>query len=229
MSKRALVTREEWDAGPPVFRLRALTDWPGRGAAERFFVANHPRAPRGWAAGRKPALFCWHLAASWDDGLALELPPDPAPVTGGVPACLLPGGMSPAAVFDLAGKVPLAHPAVLPEEAVRWAGVAGRDPRRRGRALGILEDLAGDPFEPWLAFEQWAAWTGWEGGLVAGLAGEIYRRDAHDELPILADALDEAMGATGETGRPDLLAHLRGPGPHYRGCWALDALLGEAE
>jgi hypothetical protein len=39
-------------------------------------------------------------------------------------------------------------------------------------------------------------------------------------LAVLADALEEA-GAEG-----DLLAHLRGPGPHVRGCWALDAALG---
>ena len=26
----------------------------------------------------------------------------------------------------------------------------------------------------------------------------------------------------------DLLAHLRGPGPHVRGCWAVDLLLGKS-
>jgi hypothetical protein len=38
-------------------------------------------------------------------------------------------------------------------------------------------------------------------------------------LAILADALEEA-GAPGE-----LTAHLRSPGPHVRGCWALDLVL----
>jgi hypothetical protein len=41
-------------------------------------------------------------------------------------------------------------------------------------------------------------------------------------LAVLADALEEA-GCTD----PDLLIHLRGPGPHVRGCWALDLLLGK--
>jgi hypothetical protein len=41
-------------------------------------------------------------------------------------------------------------------------------------------------------------------------------------LAILADALEEAGCANAE-----LLAHLRGPGPHYRGCWAVDAVLGK--
>jgi hypothetical protein len=40
-------------------------------------------------------------------------------------------------------------------------------------------------------------------------------------LAVLADALEEA-GADAE-----LLGHLRGPGPHVRGCWAVDAVLGK--
>src|SRR5262245_50113038 len=42
-------------------------------------------------------------------------------------------------------------------------------------------------------------------------------------LAVLADALEEA-GCTDA----DLLGHLRGPGPHVRGCWALDAVLGRS-
>jgi hypothetical protein len=41
-------------------------------------------------------------------------------------------------------------------------------------------------------------------------------------LAVLADALEDA-GCTAA----DLLTHLRGPGPHYRGCWAVDLLLGK--
>jgi hypothetical protein len=42
-------------------------------------------------------------------------------------------------------------------------------------------------------------------------------------LAVLADALEEA-GCTD----PDLLGHLRGPGPHVRGSWAVDLLLGKS-
>jgi hypothetical protein len=42
-------------------------------------------------------------------------------------------------------------------------------------------------------------------------------------LAVLADALEDA-GCT----NPDILNHLRGPGPHVRGCWALDLLLGKS-
>jgi hypothetical protein len=53
------------------------------------------------------------------------------------------------------------------------------------------------------------------------LAQGIYADRAFDRLPLLADALEDA-GCTD----PDLLRHLRSPGPHVRGCWAVDALLG---
>ena len=43
-----------------------------------------------------------------------------------------------------------------------------------------------------------------------------------DRLAVLADALEEAG-----CDNADLLSHLRGPGPHVRGCWALDLLLGK--
>jgi hypothetical protein len=41
-----------------------------------------------------------------------------------------------------------------------------------------------------------------------------------DRLAVLADALEEAGCAD-----PDILGHLRGPGPHVRGCFVVDAIL----
>src|SRR5262245_22359662 len=41
-------------------------------------------------------------------------------------------------------------------------------------------------------------------------------------LAVLADALEEA-GCTDTA----ILSHLRGPGPHVRGCWAVDLILGK--
>ena len=54
------------------------------------------------------------------------------------------------------------------------------------------------------------------------LATAIYDDKAFDRLPILADALEEA-GCTDA----ELLGHLRSPGPHARGCWVVDLLLGK--
>ena len=41
-------------------------------------------------------------------------------------------------------------------------------------------------------------------------------------LAVLADALEEAG-----CDQADLLTHLRGPGPHVRGCWVVDLILGK--
>jgi hypothetical protein len=61
------------------------------------------------------------------------------------------------------------------------------------------------------------------------MASAIYEERALPEgtfdpgrLAVLADALEEVGAAD-----PDLLGHLRGPGPHVRGCFAVDAVLGK--
>lgn len=56
---------------------------------------------------------------------------------------------------------------------------------------------------------------------VLAVARTIYDERAWDRLAILADALEE-QGSTDQM----LLGHLRGPGPHSRGCWGLDLVLG---
>ena len=55
-----------------------------------------------------------------------------------------------------------------------------------------------------------------------GLADGIQADQAFERLPILADALEEAGCADA-----GLLSHLREPGDHVRGCWALDLILGK--
>jgi hypothetical protein len=50
----------------------------------------------------------------------------------------------------------------------------------------------------------------------------VYEGDQFDDLPILVDALEEG-GCTDAA----ILGHLRGPGPHGRGCHSLDAILGK--
>jgi pSer/pThr/pTyr-binding forkhead associated (FHA) protein len=64
-------------------------------------------------------------------------------------------------------------------------------------------------------------WLRWNGGAVVALARRIREGHRTDLLPVLADALEEAGCSDAE-----LLGHLRGPGPHVRGCWAVDLLTG---
>jgi hypothetical protein len=68
----------------------------------------------------------------------------------------------------------------------------------------------------------------WRGGAIPRLAQAVYEErelpSGHLDaarLAVLADMLEEA-GCT----EPGLLGHLRGPGPHARGCQAVDAILG---
>ncbi|MBA4064130.1 MAG: hypothetical protein C0501_10535 [Isosphaera sp.] len=63
----------------------------------------------------------------------------------------------------------------------------------------------------------------WRTSTVLALAQGIYGERAFDRLPILADALQDAGCEDA-----DILAHCRGPGPHARGCWVVDLVLGKA-
>jgi hypothetical protein len=90
--------------------------------------------------------------------------------------------------------------------------------RLRG-ARGLVRDLFGPPLFRPVPID--AAWLIWNGGTVRRLAEGIYPRRAFEDLGVLADALEEAGCHDAE-----ILAHCRGPGPHVRGCWPLDALLG---
>jgi hypothetical protein len=78
-------------------------------------------------------------------------------------------------------------------------------------------DIFGNPFHPISVDPSWLTST------VTQLAQGIYADRAFDRLSILADALQDAGCANA-----DLLDHCRGPGPHVRGCWAVDLLLGKS-
>jgi hypothetical protein len=88
---------------------------------------------------------------------------------------------------------------------------------RRHDQAELLRDLFGNPFRPVTIDPVWLAW---DSGVVPNLAQAVYDERAFDRLPILADALEDA-GCTDT----NLLGHLRGPGPHFLGCWAADAVL----
>jgi hypothetical protein len=84
----------------------------------------------------------------------------------------------------------------------------------------ILRDIFGNPFQPPPRIDP--AWLARNDGTVRKLAEAIYEGRSFDRLPILADALEEAGCEDAE-----LLGHLRGSGPHAKGCWALDLVLGK--
>ncbi|MBP3955563.1 hypothetical protein J8F10_09745 [Gemmata sp. G18] len=57
---------------------------------------------------------------------------------------------------------------------------------------------------------------------VLTLAQQMYEGREFSAMPILADALQDA--GCDDT---DVLDHCRGSGPHVRGCWVVDLILGK--
>jgi CheY-like chemotaxis protein len=95
----------------------------------------------------------------------------------------------------------------------------------RWEQAALLRDIFGNPFRPVIVH---SAWLTWKGGAIPKLAQSLYDQRALPggtldpaRLAVLANTLEEAGCAD-----PEILGHLRGPGPHVRGCWAVDLLLG---
>jgi hypothetical protein len=76
----------------------------------------------------------------------------------------------------------------------------------------VLRELHANPFRP-VTFDP--AWVTWHDGTVGNMAQAIYDQRDFGRMPVLADALEDAI-----------LAHCRGPNGHARGCWVIDGLLG---
>jgi hypothetical protein len=119
---------------------------------------------------------------------------------------------------NAANAVVYADPHFVSGQADRGRG-AGR--AEQSAQADLLRDILGNPFRPAPRVDRTV--LAWNAGTVVTLAQVIYDERRFTELPILADALEDA-GCTDA----DILAHLRGPGPHVRGCWVLDLLLGKS-
>jgi hypothetical protein len=80
----------------------------------------------------------------------------------------------------------------------------------------LLRDIFGNTIRP-VAFD-----PTWRTSTVVALARQMYDSRDFALMPILADALQDA-GCEHE----EVLAHCRGGGPHVRGCWVVDLVLGK--
>ncbi|QJW94016.1 hypothetical protein [Frigoriglobus tundricola] len=80
---------------------------------------------------------------------------------------------------------------------------------------GGLREIFGNPFRP-------VDFAPWRTGTAVSLARQLYESRDFSALPILADALQDA--GCDDT---DVLGHCRGNGPHVRGCWVVDGVLGK--
>ncbi len=173
------------------------------------------KATYGDDAGWKDRLRPEMSAESWRE---LEALPDPATwFEDEDNAGDLPSGVDP--FRDVADKDAARVGETIGRQillVVRGYGGRPRESKERKAQAALIRDIFGDPFPP-PKFEK-----AWRTPDVASLAESIYEDKAFDRMPILGDALEEAG-----CDDPVILGHCRGTGPHVRGCWVLDLVLGK--
>jgi hypothetical protein len=81
----------------------------------------------------------------------------------------------------------------------------------------LLREVFGNPFQRIRINRRWLS------PAVKQLSEQIYAEASFDRLPSLADVLEEAGCAD-----TDILDHCRQQGPHVRGCWVVDLILGKS-
>lgn len=182
--------------------------------AERFAdgLATSEELRAGWQSVRG-ALASAPLTTKWEDALMAALHTTTAMIRG---PHVSQAAESAARALDhewRERRMPLEH---SEEDAMR---ARRGNPDERLYQSKILRDLFS--WQPVLIDPDWQSW---QHGQVVQLAQTIYDEERFQDLVVLADALEEA-GCENAT----LLAHCRSRGPHVRGCWALDRLLGYDE
>lgn len=108
-------------------------------------------------------------------------------------------------------------------EAAAWATIEtipwdSRFATERKAQAEMLRDIVGNPFRPSKVNTDKLHRSGsvsWD------IAHTIYANQAFDDLPVLADALEEIGWSD-----PSILKHCREPTAHARGCWVVDLILG---
>ena len=151
------------------------------------------------------------VAESFADGLA-----GPEELRAARLACQGAGGQA-------AWYAAATNPAIAARNAARSAqagvannGLIGTEAAELVAQAKLLRDIFGDPFYH-VSVDGMRLTPS-----VIKLAQTIYDDRTFDLMPRLADALGEAGCANAE-----IHAHLRELGPHVRGCWALDLILGK--
>ncbi len=87
----------------------------------------------------------------------------------------------------------------------------------RASQVALLREIFNNPFRT-VGVER--TWLDHNRGIVRSLARAIYEERRFEDMPVLADALEDA-GCSDE----QILGHCRGPNGHVLGCWVLDLLL----
>lgn len=108
----------------------------------------------------------------------------------------------------------------LPERVRNKVYAVVSKPRVAAASAALADrarEVLGNPFRPPKIDPTWRLWNH---GAVRHIAEQIAARGNFADMPILADALEDA-GCSDE----ELLQHMRSGTAHVPGCWALDAVL----
>lgn len=106
-------------------------------------------------------------------------------------------------------------------ESVAWvygcpAMITGVRPSHCPQVSRLIREAVGNPFRS-VPFD-----ARWRPADAVAIARRMYDARDFSAMPILSDALMDA-GCDNE----DILAHCRSDGPHCRGCWVVDLVLGK--
>jgi hypothetical protein len=169
------------------------------------------------ATERKLLLFAcecqrriWHLLEA-DAPSRTWVVPLESYADGHLARTLLPADLVEVAAIDVANR--WARDAIL----VNFRASHSLD----GDEIRAQATLARDLFGP-LPFRPVALSPEWRTDTAVALARQMYESRDFGAMAILADALQDAGCDSA-----DVLDHCRGPGPHVRGCWVVDLVLGK--
>lgn len=151
---------------------------------------------------------------------APSVPEAPSPTDGVARGCDWPHACpqlaAQAAFCVLDGRLGnAAFVAVVPAPYPEHPTATALGPMHRWQA-DALRCLFANPFRPI------SVARGWRTPTVLALAQQMYESRDFSAMPILADALQDAGCDNAE-----VLDHCRGLGPHVRGCWVVDLVLGK--
>lgn len=93
---------------------------------------------------------------------------------------------------------------------------SGGEAAEKQAQCDLLREMFGNPFRPIALAPEWRT------GTAVTLAQRMYEERDFGLMPVLGDALQDAG-----CGNQELLEHCYGRGPHVRGCWAVDLVLGK--
>ena len=220
------MTEAEWLACDDSYDM--LASVPGKGSDRKFRLFAVACCERIWhLIPTEPSRHCVEVARRLADGLV-------KPGERRAPAQAAMGDAGTTAAAACVGAASAYEAAVRTADHATRAVARARFPAHRDgweRELewleikcseclaqsALLRDIVGNPFRSITFFPVWRTDT------VVSLARGMYESRDFSAMPILADALEDAG-----CGSDDILNHRRGDGPHVRGCWVVDLVLGKS-